>query len=78
MEPDYVTERREPHQFCHYCGTPYEQKVWPRACQACKQMTWRGPQGVVVMVVPVRTAGAGFGVGHPDSQNGLLSVRRAI
>ncbi len=55
---------KEKHQHCHFCGTAYDERVWPRRCTACGEMTWRNPIPVAVVVVPV--------------DDGVLLVRRAI
>jgi 8-oxo-dGTP pyrophosphatase MutT (NUDIX family) len=49
---------------CSFCGRRFpEESSWPRMCGACGNVTYRSPQPVVVVVVPVG--------------EGVLLVRRA-
>lgn len=57
------TAKRNSH--CSFCGNRFEeQQPWPRACSACKQISYRNPLPVAVALVPV--------------DKGLLTVRRGI
>lgn len=41
--------------FCSYCGSLFnEQKVWPRTCVNCNNITYVNPLPIVVTLVPVR------------------------
>ena len=54
----------EPHTHCHFCGTPYNSRVWPRTCGACGEAVWQNPVPVVVCLVRVG--------------KGILIVRRNV
>ena len=55
----------EKHSHCSYCGYPYpRQDTWPRLCAHCKNVGYRNPLPVAVILVPVG--------------GGLLTVRRNI
>ena len=53
------------HQHCGHCGTRFaDQESWPRTCQGCKNLTFRNPIPVAVVILPV--------------DDGILVVRRGI
>jgi ADP-ribose pyrophosphatase YjhB (NUDIX family) len=55
----------ERFSHCGYCGHQFRAgSAWPRACLACGNLTYRSPQPVAVVVVPV-------------GDEGVLLVRRA-
>ncbi len=57
--------QRKKHAHCHYCGYPYrEDQPWPRLCNRCKNITYRNPLPVAVILIPVGP--------------GLVTVRRRI
>lgn len=43
----------EAHSCCHFCGSDYQELVWPRACGACGQLAWNNPLPVVVAIIPI-------------------------
>lgn len=43
----------DPHSHCHFCGAPYAEPAWPRACGECGRATYRNPLPVAVALVPV-------------------------
>jgi ADP-ribose pyrophosphatase YjhB (NUDIX family) len=49
--------KKEKHTHCSYCGKKYASEKWPRGCIKCKNITWRNPLPVIVLLVP---AGAGL------------------
>jgi ADP-ribose pyrophosphatase YjhB (NUDIX family) len=50
---------------CSFCGHPFTVgQDWPRTCSACRQVTYRNPVPVAVLLVPVG--------------DGVLLVRRGI
>jgi ADP-ribose pyrophosphatase YjhB (NUDIX family) len=55
-----------PRQYshCHFCGTPYANSTWPRRCGGCKNLTYRNPIPVVVLLVPV--------------DEGVIAIRRGV
>ncbi|HJV35969.1 NUDIX domain-containing protein [Geomonas sp.] len=52
------------NSYCSWCGTPYQQSVWPRECAHCGNRIYLNPVPVVVVLVPV--------IG------GLIGIRRNI
>lgn len=53
-----------PHSHCHFCGAEHTERGWPRTCPACKQVSYRNPLPVAVLLC--------------DTARGLLLVDRAI
>lgn len=53
-----------PFEYCHFCGTRYSDRAWPRRCATCQHVTYRNPLPVAVVLLPV--------------DDGLLLVRRGI
>lgn len=59
-----MMHKRDSH--CSWCGATFGADVsWPRACDACKQMSYKNPLPVAVALIPVKGGG-------------LLGVRRGI
>lgn len=52
------------NSYCSYCGSPFNTVAWPRPCVYCKEITYRNPTPVAVVMVPIG--------------KGLLLVRRGI
>lgn len=57
------------HTFCSYCGTPFRDFAWPRACGHCNRVTYANPLPVAVALIPV---------GLASGTHGLLAIRRGI
>lgn len=60
-----------PHSHCHFCGDIFDKKLNPQTaveiqCQACKQITYKNPIPVAVLLVPTPT------------RRGLFLVQRGI
>lgn len=56
----------KPNTHCSFCGHAFvEGQPWPLVCKSCKQITYRNPIPVTVMLVPI-------------DGDGLLLVRRDI
>lgn len=49
----FEKERQPANSFCGCCGTAYSALAWPRSCGSCGAMTYRNPQPVSVIFVPV-------------------------
>ena len=60
----------EKNAHCSYCGQAFAiDATYPRACGACKSVTYRNPIPVAVLVLPI----------HGDGQAvGVLTIRRGI
>lgn len=57
--------------FCSFCGIEHLNKeTWPRTCGVCKNITYKNPIPIVVMMIPVNTI--------PASQHGWLVEQRNI
>lgn len=54
----------ERDRHCSYCGTAFAVVPFPRTCASCKQITYRNPIPVAVLLLPV--------------DDGLLGIRRGI
>ncbi|MDX1958690.1 MAG: NUDIX domain-containing protein [Leptospiraceae bacterium] len=54
----------EIYSFCSYCGNKFPKKEFPKECISCKNITYRNPIPVAVIIVPV--------------DSGVLLVRRGI
>lgn len=53
------------HAHCSYCGSLYaDEQPWPRYCSHCKNITYRNPLPVAVVLQPI--------------DDGILLVRRGI
>lgn len=59
----------KPYDHCSFCGVRYAATDWPRRCLTCKQVTYRNPTPVVVLLVAVL---------KPDGETHLLVIRRGI
>ncbi|MCB5182955.1 NUDIX domain-containing protein [Streptomyces antimicrobicus] len=53
---------------CSTCGAPFETADWPRACTACRTVTYRNPLPVAVALLPVTD----------DRGTGLVVITRTI
>lgn len=56
---------------CSYCGGKFESEAWPKACHACKNISYINPLPVVALIVPVILVGDRLDLG-------VLTVRRNI
>jgi len=45
---------KKSHLFCGFCGSGYQELVWPRTCTSCKETTWRNPVPVAVVLLEVQ------------------------
>lgn len=55
----------EKDRFCSYCGVAFESgAAFPRTCTGCKNVTYRNPTPVAVLLLPV--------------DDGILGIRRGI
>ena len=52
------------YSHCSFCGTRFELTKWPRTCLACRNITYRNPVPVVVVMLRV--------------DGGVLGIRRDI
>ncbi len=61
------------HSHCGFCGAPFGQevtaKIWPRTCASCRQVSYKNPTPVAIVIVPVKRSFF--------SRTGVLLVRRA-
>lgn len=62
-----------PGSFCSYCGSPFskgviEDRIYPRTCGRCENVTYRSFSNLSVVLVPV----------HDGDTRGVLLIRRAI
>ena len=62
-------------KFCRYCGTQFlcEVHVYPKHCKHCRQLTWKNPLPVAVLLQPVRRD-----FGASGDLVGILLGKRAI
>jgi ADP-ribose pyrophosphatase YjhB (NUDIX family) len=50
---------------CSYCGAPFAPDAgWPRTCAACRQVSYKNPVPVAVLIVP--------------ADGGVVAIRRAV
>ncbi len=55
--------QRKKHAHCQYCRDPaHDNQPWPSVCSRCKNITYRNPLPVTVILIPARP--------------GLMTVRR--
>ncbi len=50
--------------YCSYCGIRFENFIWPRTCVSCRNITYKNPLPVAVLLAPVN--------------DGILLIRRGI
>jgi hypothetical protein len=62
--------KNKPFSFCHFCGSSYVSRSWPRTCLECGQQVWKNPLPVAVALTPV--------IDKDGVHHGLLGVMRSI
>ena len=59
-----VLNSYEKDSHCSYCGNKFENLIWPRKCVRCRNVTYKNPTPVSVLLLPVN--------------NGILVIKRGI
>jgi 8-oxo-dGTP diphosphatase len=57
-------------RFCSFCGTQHTSVTYPKKCEHCRQLTWKNPLPVAVLLQPVSDP--------QTNRKGILLGRRSI
>lgn len=63
----FVEVKLREHVYCSFCGAPHTPNShFPRTCQGCGNITYRNPQPIIAVAVPI----------IENEKTGLLVIRR--